>query len=289
MRHGRKSRSKRFDGYKEHIARDLDLPVIVACAVTPANRPEEEGAAPIAKDIQHQGLRLVELHIERAYVNSPVVDDVIRDDGQVFSKPWGQRARRPDMFSKRDFKIDVRAKTITCPAGQVEVFEPGDTVEFDPEECGACPRPHRGAQRTQRALHRRQEKPVRPPARSSDPESRVCPAADAGGGVTYWNKTVFNVIGALERLSFGLGTRRQLGLIGCALCWVCTLLAERESARRAAPSSGFCLNAKGVDGAEDGCSRRAGTNLWRRDRLPDRWLAPWPGKPAGPSAGRRLG
>ena len=26
MRHGRKSKSKRFDGYKEHIARDLDLP-----------------------------------------------------------------------------------------------------------------------------------------------------------------------------------------------------------------------------------------------------------------------
>jgi hypothetical protein len=43
MRHGRKSKSKRFDGYKEHIARDLDLPLIVACAVTPANRPEEEG------------------------------------------------------------------------------------------------------------------------------------------------------------------------------------------------------------------------------------------------------
>ncbi|WP_420854475.1 transposase [Sorangium cellulosum] len=64
---------------------------------------------------------------------------MIRAGGQVFSKPWGQRARSPDLFSKRDFKIDLRAKTITCPAGQVEVFEPGDTVEFDPEECGACP------------------------------------------------------------------------------------------------------------------------------------------------------
>jgi len=139
MRHGRKSRSKRFDGYKEHIARDLDLPVIVACSVTPANRPEEEGAAPIAKDVQLQQLRVTELHIDRAYVNSPVVDDVLRTGGQVFAKPWGLRARSPDLFSKRDFKIDLRAKTITCPAGQVEDFEPGDTVEFDPEVCGACP------------------------------------------------------------------------------------------------------------------------------------------------------
>lgn len=139
MRHGRKSRSKRFDGYKEHIARDLDVPVIVACSVTPANRPEEEGAAPIAEDVQRQQLRIVELHIDRGYVNSPVVNDVISTGGEVLAKPWGQRARNPNLFSKLDFKIDLRAQTITCPAGQVEDFEPGETVEFDPEVCGACP------------------------------------------------------------------------------------------------------------------------------------------------------
>ncbi|XXT23957.1 transposase [Sorangium sp. So ce429] len=94
---------------------------------------------PIAKDIHQQRLRIAELHIDRAYVNSPVVGDVIRAKGKVFSKPWGQRARGPDLFSKRHFNIDLRTKTITCPAGQVEAFEPGDTVEFDPEECGACP------------------------------------------------------------------------------------------------------------------------------------------------------
>lgn len=139
MRHGRKSRSKRFDGYKEHIARDLDRPIIVACALTPANRPEEEGAVPIAQDIERQGLQLHELHIDRAYVNSPVVGDVLAAGGMVFSKPWGLRARAPGMFSKRDFKIDLRLRVITCPAGQSEPFEPGDTVEFDPEQCGACP------------------------------------------------------------------------------------------------------------------------------------------------------
>jgi hypothetical protein len=138
MRHGRKSRSKRFDGYKEHIARDLDFPAIVACAVTPANRPEEEAAAPMGKDIERQRLSLVELHIDRAYVNSPVVDEVIAAGGTVFAKPWGQRPHRPGLFSKGDFKIDLRAKTITCPAGEVESFEPGDTVQFDPEACGAC-------------------------------------------------------------------------------------------------------------------------------------------------------
>jgi hypothetical protein len=139
MRHGRKSKTKRFDGYKEHIARDLDFNAIVACAVTPANRPEEEGAAPIAEDIRRQKLRLVELHIDRAYVNSPIVDEVFASGGVVLAKPWGQRAHRPGLFSKHDFKIDLRAETVTCPAGEVEQFEPGETVQFDPEACGACP------------------------------------------------------------------------------------------------------------------------------------------------------
>ena len=137
MRHGRKSRSKRFDGYKEHIARDLDFPAIVACAVTPANRPEELGAVPIAEDITRQGLRLVELHVDRAYVNSPVVDDLYAAGGNVLAKPWGLRAHRPGLFTKGDFKISLRTHTITCPAGETEPFEPGDTVEFDPEACGA--------------------------------------------------------------------------------------------------------------------------------------------------------
>lgn len=42
MRHDRKSRSKRFDGYEEWFARDLDLPVIVACARIAAARPRLE-------------------------------------------------------------------------------------------------------------------------------------------------------------------------------------------------------------------------------------------------------
>jgi hypothetical protein len=139
MRHGRKSRSKRFDGYKEHIARDLDVPAIVACAVTPANRPEEEGAAPIADDIRNQGFTVAEVHVDRAYVNSELVLLTRSAGGAVLAKPWAQRPARPGLFSKADFRIDLRTRTITCPAGEVESFEPGTTVHFNPEVCGACP------------------------------------------------------------------------------------------------------------------------------------------------------
>ncbi len=138
MRHGRKSRSKRFDGYKEHIARDLDVPAIVACAVTPANRPEEEGAAPIGEDIAQQGFTLAEVHVDRAYVNSPLVKSTRAAGGDVFAKPWALRPVHPGLYSKADFRLDLRRQTITCPAGQVETFELGTTVHFDPEVCGPC-------------------------------------------------------------------------------------------------------------------------------------------------------
>ena len=113
--------------------------MIVAAAVTPANRPEEEGAAPLADDIERQGFLVVELHVDRAYVNSPLAEAVFAAGGKVIAKPWAIRAHRPGLYSKSDFYIDLRSKTITCPTGQVEPFEPGETVHFDPEACGACP------------------------------------------------------------------------------------------------------------------------------------------------------
>ena len=44
IHNGRKLKSKLINGYKVHVASDLDEEIILACAVTPANRPEEEVA-----------------------------------------------------------------------------------------------------------------------------------------------------------------------------------------------------------------------------------------------------
>lgn len=139
MRHGRKSKSKRFNGYKEHIAADLDSNLILACAVTPANVPEEAGAPQLGEDMKRQRIRIAELSLDRAYINSELVTDVEAHGGTILCKPWSGRNGRKGLFNKADFEIDMRAKTITCPAGQVERLEEGQTVEFDPESCGACP------------------------------------------------------------------------------------------------------------------------------------------------------
>jgi hypothetical protein len=139
MRHGRKSKSKRFNGYKRHIAADLDSDLILACAVTLANRPEEEAAPVLRDDIAHLPTRnvIAELHIDRGYIGSTLVQDVLEARREVLCKPWV--ARNGKLFSKSDFLIDMRARTIRCPAGEVERFEPGSVVEFDPEVCARCP------------------------------------------------------------------------------------------------------------------------------------------------------
>lgn len=138
MRHGRKSKSKRFNGYKRHIAADLDTDLILACAVTPANRPEEEAAPVLRDDVARLPLRneIASLHIDRGYIGSTLVHDVLGRRGEVVCKPWS--ARNGKLFKKSDFVINMRDRTIRCPAGEVEHFEPGSVVEFDPEVCGRC-------------------------------------------------------------------------------------------------------------------------------------------------------
>lgn len=139
MRHGRKSKSKRFDGYKQHVSTHVDAELVLACAVTPANRPEEEAAPALSEDMAKMGLAPHELQVDRAYINSVLVEQVVERGGTVICRPWKGNNGKTGLFGKRDFKINVRDCTITCPAGQVEPFEPGQEVEFDPDICGACP------------------------------------------------------------------------------------------------------------------------------------------------------
>jgi len=70
MRHGRKSKSARFRGYKRHVLRDLDTGLVRAVGLTPANAPEATATEEIARDLAHQeDAVLSELHIDRAYLS----------------------------------------------------------------------------------------------------------------------------------------------------------------------------------------------------------------------------
>ncbi len=136
MRHGRKSKSKLFNGYKRHIAIDLDTTLILAGAVLPANRPEGEAAPALKADIDRMQRRIAEAHMDRGYIASPLVDEVLADGGEVICKPWV--ARNGQLFTKADFKINMREMTITCPAGEVEHIDLGADIEFEAAACDRC-------------------------------------------------------------------------------------------------------------------------------------------------------
>lgn len=136
MRHGRKSRSRKINGYKRHIGLDLATGLILACAATPANQPESDAAALMSDDIEAQGRMIDDLFIDRGYLASPLITDVDQR-GEVVCRPWPVRNKK-GLFSKTDFNINVRDKRITCPGEQTKPFEFGQVVKFDADICDAC-------------------------------------------------------------------------------------------------------------------------------------------------------
>jgi hypothetical protein len=136
MRHGRKSRSHRVDGYKRHVLRDLDAGLIRAVGVTPANVPEAAVTEAIVADLDHQMTRLDELHIDRAYLSSTLVRTRPADLA-IFCKAWP--VRNGDRFPKTAFALDWDDRTIRCPNGARLPFVPGGTVRFPTATCAACP------------------------------------------------------------------------------------------------------------------------------------------------------
>ena len=105
MRHGRKSRSQKIDGYKRHLLKDLDIGVVRAVAVTRANTPEAAATLDLEVDLKRQQVQLHELHIDRAYLSSHWVKER-SEQLQIFCKAWP--VRNSGRFDKNAFVFDAR-------------------------------------------------------------------------------------------------------------------------------------------------------------------------------------
>jgi transposase len=136
MRHGRKSRAQRIDGYKRHVLHDLDQGVIRAVGITPANVPEAQVTECLWSDLQRQRARVSELHIDRAYLSSAVVRDRPADL-TIFCKAWP--VRNGGRYPKTAFQLDWERGRLRCPNGLEVPFEAGQTVHFPAATCAACP------------------------------------------------------------------------------------------------------------------------------------------------------
>lgn len=133
MRHGRKSKTKLFNGYKRHIAIADNL--ILATAVVPANVQEQAPAARLLEAAATHG-EIEILDIDRGYLPSPAVEALYREGTLVNSRPWAPTNH--GRFTKADFRIDVRRRKVTCPNGITVTARAGGKAMFGVEDCSRC-------------------------------------------------------------------------------------------------------------------------------------------------------
>jgi hypothetical protein len=173
MRHGRKSKSSRIDGYKRHLGIDLAAGLIIATAVTPANRPEGEAAGALLDDVERQGFTVEECHIDRGYLAAAPIEQRRQAGMQVHCKAFPLRNR--GRFTKADFQLDIASSRITCPAGATVTLTPGMVARFPSTACGPCTLRTQCTVAKQRsvAIHPQEEFFIELRARQRTPEGRA--------------------------------------------------------------------------------------------------------------------
>jgi transposase len=118
MRHGRKSQHQRFDGYKlSASATNAAEPLITAVEVAPANEQDGPHAKALV-DQQPAERRPERLLGDTAYGMGPVRAELAEREVEVLA-PVPEAPVPEGRLAKRDFRIDLEAGTVTCPAGQV--------------------------------------------------------------------------------------------------------------------------------------------------------------------------
>jgi transposase len=115
MRHGRKSPSKRVDGYKAHVVTDHDTEMIVGVSSTAANEPDGPQLAGLISEAKDAGVPVTEVLGDTAYGDGDTREAVEAAGAKVTAKT--QPPPFNGKFLKTDFIIDLDGPSATCPAG----------------------------------------------------------------------------------------------------------------------------------------------------------------------------
>jgi hypothetical protein len=150
-RHGHKTEARGFDGYKGHLALDPDHELITATAVTAGNAGDGSAAPeliaaelpgptePPASDEPTADAPALTVYGDAAYGTGQFLETL--EAGGAVSRLKVQASNAlGGRFSKDDFRIDLVARTVTCPAGRVAPLRglAKVTAEFGPV-CARCP------------------------------------------------------------------------------------------------------------------------------------------------------
>jgi hypothetical protein len=151
-RHGHKTAARGFDGYKGHIAVDPDSEIITSTAVTPGNTADGAVAESLLKDVldaatttdagcgEPTAEACAEVYGDCSYGTADIIDK-IEAAGAVANVKVQAPSAPAGCFSKAEFKIDVDAKTVTCPAGilvQIGKSADGGGIAHFGTACASC-------------------------------------------------------------------------------------------------------------------------------------------------------
>lgn len=139
-RHGHRSRSDRYDGYKLHLSADVDSDLITAVEATPATTHDAEVLDTL---LNADRVPVAEVIADTHYGSGPTRQRLANQGIEIVA-PAPPASGKRGMFSKADFTIDLDADTVTCPAQQVAAIPPRrpgkrTQVRFETAACQTCP------------------------------------------------------------------------------------------------------------------------------------------------------
>ena len=143
MRHGRKSKAKRFNGHKVQLAVNAENQLITGVAVIPGNAPDHEQALAVVEQTEKRTGCKVEVSIgDCAYGDGATRQQFADAKRKLIAKV--PSTTNQGRFPKTQFQIDSDAGSCTCPAGQVsQDLRPKETgggvFHFAAAVCEACP------------------------------------------------------------------------------------------------------------------------------------------------------
>ena len=140
-RHAHKSRSRKQDGFKAHIAAEPDTGLITNAVLTKATGAgtgdAAAGAAVLAGDdsFTEPGQVLA----DSAYGTGDLLADLQQAGHDPVIKPWPCTPKIPGGFGVDDFTVDHDTLQVTCPAGNTASFTAKTRTAKFGTACAACP------------------------------------------------------------------------------------------------------------------------------------------------------
>ena len=133
-RHGHKTRTRKRDGYKAHIAAEPQTGLITAAVLTPANTPD----AGIGTELVGEEPPGTHIIADSAYASGSALETFADNHHIAIVKPIVRKPRIKDGYHRDDFGIDTGARTVTCPARHTTRIRRSGSAPFS-KWCNGCP------------------------------------------------------------------------------------------------------------------------------------------------------